>query len=165
MDPTLGEFELAAADRGMGDLNHGVCPPIPPRGVLYRAAGDSQLRNADCGLRIKRPRPRRIAGCGLSGRRHRSVERARFPVPESRFPPFPSHPVTYSPSHPPFGSVVHSELRIPHSALERAGSRFPNPGSRHPQPVVYAKMAVRGPKSYAHKGMCIGRIAKTVKNR
>jgi hypothetical protein len=26
MDPMLGDFELAAADRGMGDFQHGACP-------------------------------------------------------------------------------------------------------------------------------------------
>jgi hypothetical protein len=26
MDPMPGEFALAAADRGMGDFRHGVCP-------------------------------------------------------------------------------------------------------------------------------------------
>jgi hypothetical protein len=32
MHPMLGEFQLAAADRGMGDFNHGFCPPY-----VYRA--------------------------------------------------------------------------------------------------------------------------------
>jgi len=39
MDPMPGEFELAAADRGMGDFSHGVCPRIRLPGTLYRAAG------------------------------------------------------------------------------------------------------------------------------
>jgi hypothetical protein len=32
MNPMLGEFELAAGDRGMGDCQHGVCPRY-----VYRA--------------------------------------------------------------------------------------------------------------------------------
>jgi len=61
----LGKFELAAADRGMRGLHHGVCPPIRLLDVLYRAAGvggkrDGRLRIAECGLRIERPRHGRL---------------------------------------------------------------------------------------------------------
>jgi hypothetical protein len=53
MGPMLGEFELAAADRGMGDFHHGVWLPIRLQGVLYRAVGVGGKRAggiADCRL-------------------------------------------------------------------------------------------------------------------
>jgi hypothetical protein len=47
MDPMLGEFALAAADRGMGDFGHGVCPPY-----VYRTYCTVPPATVNCGMRI-----------------------------------------------------------------------------------------------------------------
>jgi hypothetical protein len=91
----LGKSELAAADRGMGDFNHVICPPTRLRGVLYRAAGAGGKREE--GPRVEGRGPREKD-------KGRTSSDGRSPVPQS----------------PAFAYLVHSALRAPHSALETA---------------------------------------------
>jgi hypothetical protein len=90
----LGEFELAAGDRGMGDFHHGVCPPY-----VYRAYCTAPPATVNCGLRI--------ADCGLAGR----TAGSRTPYPDSRFPipavpQLPSHLFTEAPAFAPEGHAA-----------------------------------------------------------
>jgi hypothetical protein len=52
MHPMLGDIELAAADCGMGDFQHGICPRYVYGAycTVPRATVNCGMRIADCGL-------------------------------------------------------------------------------------------------------------------
>jgi hypothetical protein len=106
----LGDIELAAADRGMGDFQHGICPRY-----VYGAYCTVPRATVNCGLRI--------ADCGLA----RGVADGRFIPPRcgglvSRPLAIPESRILQAASHEPL--------------IPNAGSRIPISGRRPPSAVL-----------------------------
>jgi hypothetical protein len=132
MHPAFGEFALAAADRGMGGFQHGVCPPY-----VYQAYSTVLPAIVNCGCGLGRPAKRRRSADARRwtqmGENRGTADGAVFPSPwmgegGRRRRPGEGDAAAPRPPHPrPLSHGGRGEPENAGTAPAAAVCRIPNP--------------------------------------